>query len=614
MNTPKRATSHPTTCSPLNLISLKLIKHGALGLALAAFLPLSACQHTTAPAKPEAVQVAEHYLERDVRDDVFYFVMPDRFYNGDRSNDNGSKVHNISHGGLDLDFTRGFHGGDMAGIEQKLDYLKGLGITAIWMTPILRNKAVQLDGIAHHGYWIVDFTEIDPHFGTNEDLKSLIDAAHSKGIKVFFDIITNHTADVIKYKECHQENGDFLIDNDGNSLDHCEYKSLAQLAKGDSYTPFVPADEKDVKTPAWLNDPKYYHNQGDSTFRGESSLNGDFNGLDDLDTANPEVLTGMIEIYQNLIKEFKPDGYRIDTVRHVDLSFWQTFSPAIVEYAKQQGIPNFHVFGEVYDSNPKNLSLYTTEGKLPSVLDFGFQKAAADVFYYGKNPTAIQQLFAQDHLYNDEDSNVDVLMTFLGNHDMGRTGYFLNQAEQQGQIPASSADKLQRSILSHAFMFLSRGIPVVYYGDEQGFTGDGNDIYAREDMFESKVESYNDNILLGTTKTTANDNFDTHHPLYKSIAQLSTLRKSHPALRRGVYQDAYYNENAGMFAFYRTDNESGETLLAVFNTGDQAASIQLSLSGKSLTSLSEHGHLNVKDDTASIELERLSYTLYRVEK
>ena len=118
--------------------------------------------------------------------------LPDRFNNGDVSNDSGAPKGSISHGGLDTTSKWAFHGGDMAGIEQKLDYLKSMGITAIWMTPILRNKAVQKGGFAHHGYWIVDFTEIDPHFGSNADLKRLIDTAHKKDIKVFFDIITRY--------------------------------------------------------------------------------------------------------------------------------------------------------------------------------------------------------------------------------------------------------------------------------------------------------------------------------------------------------------------------------------------------------------------------------------
>jgi glycosidase len=567
----------------------------------------SAGRGSKVPAKPIS-DIYQDYLHRDVRDDIFYFVLPDRFYNGNPSNDNGSITQQISAGGVELTHPRGFHGGDINGIEQKLDYLQNLGVTAIWMTPLLRNKAIQSDGIAHHGYWIVDFTEIDPHFGSNADLKQLINAAHLRGIKVFFDIITNHTADVIKYQECHQASGEFIASNT-----HCEYKSLDKLAKGDSYTPFIPEGQSEVKVPSWLNDPRYYHNQGDSTFKGESSLNGDFNGLDDLNTADPAVLAGMIEIYQNLIKEFKPDGFRIDTVKHVDLSFWQTFSPEIVSFANAQGIPQFHVFGEVYDPDPKVLSLYTTEGQLPSVLDFAFQQTAADIFYREKSPLLAQQLFAQDALYQDSDSQADLLMTFLGNHDMGRTGYFINQA-----APTMSAeDKLQRSILSHAFMFLSRGIPVIYYGDEQGFTGDGNDIDAREDMFSSKVASYNDNTLLGSQATTADDNFDNNHPLYKAIAQLSHLRKQHVLLRRGEYQERFYQADKNIFAFARLDPKTDEELLMVFNSGEHAQTMTLSTEGKIyrlLTSwpapITAASNADNTATTLTVTLPRLSYAIY----
>lgn len=542
----------------------------------------------------------ENYLLRDVRDDVFYFVMPDRFNNGDKSNDYGAKNGGISAGGFNPESNRGFHGGDMQGIEQKLDYLQGMGVTAIWMTPILRNKATQSDGVAHHGYWIVDFTEIDPHFGSNDDLKSLIAAAHKKGIKVFFDIITNHTADVVKYEECHHANGDFKTES------HCLYKSLHQLAEGDDYTPFVPLNEKTVKVPVWLNDPQFYHNQGDTTFKGESSLNGDFNGLDDLDTENPKVLQGMIEIYKNLIKEFKPDGFRIDTVRHVRLPFWQTFSPSIMAYAQEQGIPNFHIFGEVYDPDPAQLSRFTTEGKLPSVLDFGFQQAAADVFYRKRNPQAIDALFAQDDLYTDEDSQADLLMTFLGNHDMGRTGYFI----EQGVPDANVQEKLQRSILSHAFMYLSRGIPVVYYGDEQGFTGDGNDVNAREDMFPSLVATDNDNILLGSDKSTADDNFDPQHPIYRALSDLAQLRYQYEALRRGHYESRYFNEDSMMFAFARRLPQ-GKEYLVVFNASTKTTSISMAAQSNHYTGLVEATEFNVSDNMIKVTVPALSFALYQ---
>ena len=545
-----------------------------------------------------------NYLTRDVRDDVFYFVMPDRFNNGRPDNDEGSKKYAISRGGLDKTSKWAFHGGDVAGLEQKLDYLAGMGITAIWMTPILRNKAVQKDGFGHHGYWTVDFTQLDPHFGTNQELKSLIDTAHSKGIKVFFDIITNHTADVIKYRECHNDDGSFK-----QGLKKCEYKSLAQVAEGDKYTPFVPEAEKGQKYPAWLNDSQYYHNQGDTTFKGENSLYGDFNGLDDLNTEHPKVLSGMIEIYQNLIKQFKPDGFRVDTVKHVQLPFWQEFTPAIVDYAREQGIPNFHVFGEVYDPDPKVLSVFTTEGKVPSVLDFGFQSAAADVFFAGNSPLVIKELFAQDHLYNDHDSNADVLMTFLGNHDMGRPGMFINQHPDSAQM--SDEEKLQRTILAHAFMYFSRGIPVVYYGDEQGFTGDGNDVDAREDMFASQVASYNDNDLIGTDATTAQNNFDSGHPIYRALKSLAELRQSETALRRGVFVPEYFVEDSALFAFSRQDAESGEKVLVVINSGTETASATINKS-ESISKIAGEGEAKQDNGKTTVSVPPLSYLLVKI--
>ena len=283
--------------------------------ALAGCSQPNVSESTTAQPQQAAADTTLSNPDRDVRDDVFYFVMPDRFFNANPDNDMGATDIPISRGGLDITSKWAFHGGDMQGLEEKLDYLKGMGITAIWMTPILRNQAIQAGGFGHHGYWIVDFTEIDPHFGSNQDLKNLIDAAHKKDIKVFFDIITNHTADIIRFKECHNDDGSFKGEQT------CEFKSTEQVKSGDKYTPFIPAGLEQIKSPAWLNDPKYYNNQGDSFWEGESAINGDFVGLDDLNTRLPEVVEGMIDIYKNIITEFKPDGFRIDTVKHVDMSF-----------------------------------------------------------------------------------------------------------------------------------------------------------------------------------------------------------------------------------------------------------------------------------------------------
>ncbi len=550
-------------------------------------------------SKPSAA-----YLTRDIRDDIFYFVMPDRFHNGNPENDQGDPSRPISFGGFDNTSKWAFNGGDMRGVEAKLDYIQEMGVTAIWMTPLLRNKAIQSDGFGHHGYWVIDFTEIDPHFGTNEDLRSLIDAAHERGIKVFFDIITNHTADVIKYKECHNEDGTFISGEPG-----CKYKSKADLASGDTYTPFILDNEKDAKVPAWLNDPKYYNNQGDSFWQGESAVHGDFVGLDDLDTANPEVVSGMTEIFKNIITEFKPDGFRIDTVKHVDLSFWQSFGPAIVEHAKSSGIPNFHIFGEVYDGNPAVLSKFTTAGKLPSVLDFSFHFNIKDALFHDKDVNRIGQLFDNDDYYRDADSSPDLLMNFLGNHDAGRVGLFINQ----GFADASKAEKLQRSVLGHAFMYMSRGIPVVYYGDEQGFTGDGGDVDARENMDPSLVAEYNDNVLIGTSRTTADDNFDQKHPIYQSLQKFAKVRSEHQALRTGIHQNRLIDNNKRIVAFSRIDKQEMREYLAIFNMSTETQKVALNVDSLSYASVIGN-KAKVSQGSLTTTIEPLSFVLLKADQ
>lgn len=552
----------------------------AAGLSL---LALSACNETriekadvpvvqneSADQTAKAAKLAP-YQQRDFQEEVFYFVLPDRFHNGDKSNDLGAAADDtkraLSRGGLDESHKGMYHGGDLAGLTEKLPYLDNMGITAIWLTPILRNRAMQSGTSGYHGYWILDFTEIDPHLGSNADLKNFIDQAHKRNIKVFFDIITNHTADVIKYKECHGEDGlGWLIEEEGED---CPFKSVEQLANGDKYTPIIPKGDETLKVPAWLNDVSLYHNQGDSNWVGESSLRGDFAGLDDVDTNNEKVTDGMIDIYKAIIDEFKPDGFRIDTVKHVNMEFWQKLSPALMSHAKAQGIENFFMYGEVYSFEPEALASFTTQGKLPSVLDFALQGALADALVNGKGTDSLAKLFAQDHFYQTnhqdvENTNANQLVNFTGNHDMGRFAYLLKQSEHN----YSETEQIQRNLLAHALIYFSRGVPVVYYGDEQGFVGDGGDQASRQDMMPSKVSSYNDDDLLATDKTTADDNFDTNHLFYQTFAKYSELYQQYPALRFGQQTTLYSQSEPGIFAIERDHSLVGvqQKLMVVFNT------------------------------------------------
>src|SRR6266508_4603046 len=150
---------------------------------------------------------AGHSLRAPLTGENFYFVMADRFENGRTDNDLGGLPADRLQSGFDPTHKGFYHGGDLAGIRQRLGYIRGLGTTAIWLTPSFKNRAVQLEdgpSAGYHGYWITDFTQIDPHLGTNAELAALIREAHGMGMKVFFDIITNHTADVIDYEEAHR--------------------------------------------------------------------------------------------------------------------------------------------------------------------------------------------------------------------------------------------------------------------------------------------------------------------------------------------------------------------------------------------------------------------------
>lgn len=485
---------------------------------------------------------------RVIEDEVFYFVVTDRFHNGDTANDTGGLEGGIRLHGYDPTRIRHYHGGDLKGLTEKLPYLKNMGITAIWLTPVFKNIPMQGESASYHGYWITDFTQVDPHLGGNEALTDLVNSAHRAGIKIFLDIVINHTADIIRYHECHRPDGSAKPGTLQNGL--CPYRSLSQAADN-PYTPFIPSGSENIKSPTWLNNIEYYHNQGDSTFAGESSLNGDFYGLDDVKTEHPHVVAGMIDIYKYWIDEFDIDGFRVDTVKHVNLDFWQQWVPAIKSHAEKAGKNDFFIFGEVYDGDPRNLSRYTTEGKLDSVLDFGLYFALRDVVANNEGTDRLTRLFSSDDLYRDNDSNAYQLMNFTGNHDAGRLSEFIKRANPD----ARENEILARLKLANAIMFFARGVPVIYYGDEQGFISDGDDAHAREDMMPSQVASYNDNDLIGTDATTADDNFNTAHPLYIDIAAKSKLLRDHPGLRRGKQAVHHSSNQPGLFVFSRINKK-----------------------------------------------------------
>ena len=550
---------------------------------------------------PAWAQQTSSFRARTPEQEVIYFVLPDRFDNGDPSNDRGGLTGDRLVTGYDPAHKGFYHGGDLKGLTRKLDYIQGLGITAIWFAPVFKNKPVQGpkgdESAGYHGYWITDFTTIDPHFGTEAEFKGFVDAAHARGIKVYMDIIVNHTADVIQYREggdyAYRSKADYPFSrrggvggaaiNSGFLGDHVG--TAANWAKltdpSFAYTPFVPKAEERVKTPAWLNDPIYYHNRGNSNWVGESSLYGDFVGLDDLATEHPRVVAGFIDIYGGWIDRFGVDGFRIDTARHVNAEFWRAFIPAMQRRAKARGIPNFHIFAEVAtgDVDPALLARWSHNADLTAPIDMAFAAAAQRVVSGKAGTEVLARMFEDDPIYKGGEKAALRLPTFLGNHDFGRFAMFVKQAN-----PGISQDELlARTILGHAMMLTLRGVPTIYSGDEQGFVSDGNDQLAREDMFASKVAVYNDNDLIGTDATTAQDNFDVRHPLYRLIAELSAVRRSTPALTGGLQKVRAFSDKPGLLAISRFDPKTGREVVLAFNTSDKPIMNRIAVDPRSLS-------------------------------
>ena len=558
-----------------------------LGLALAVPSGAAGAAESPGAVGRHPAGYAQHAPRPGVTDEDFYFVMGDRFANGDPGNDEGGLTGDRLTTGFDPTAKGFYNGGDLEGLRSHLDYIQGLGTDAIWLTPIFKNKAVQLEdgpSAGYHGYWITDFTTVDPHLGTNQDLAALVEDAHDRGMKVYFDIITNHTADVIGYEEgdrtayvskdavpYRDAAGDPFDDRDPAQIGD-PFPAL-DPATSFPYTPVLDPGEQDLKVPAWLNDVTNYHNRGNTTFTGEDSQYGDFFGLDDLFTEKPEVVNGMIDIYRTWVEDFDIDGFRIDTMKHVDDVFWQRFGTRIQQLAAADGNPDFFMFGEVAldgsDAAAKAFtSHYTTFDRMQAILDFPFQDAARGFASRSTDNRSLARFFANDDWYTDHDSNASSLPTFLGNHDMGRIGHFL-KADNPG---ADDAELLSRDRLAHELMYFSRGNPVVYYGDEQGFTGDGGDQLARQTMFASQVPEYQDDDQIGTDRTGADDNFVTDSPMYRSISRLAALTARHPALRNGAQQVRYASNGPGIFAFSRVDRRHAREYVVALNNSEDPAS------------------------------------------
>jgi glycosidase len=499
-------------------------RKSTLALFVAVFLSLSTISFGANVISPKV----------GLSQDLIYFVMPDRYKDGDKKNNDN--------GGFNTSLTAFYHGGDLKGLtgtcepgDDGLARIKSLGFTAVWLTPLVTQQEAIGAGSGYHGYWGVDFLNVDPHLGTNADMLEFSKCAKKLGLKIVLDVVTNHTGDVIKYL--------------GNS-------------------PYIPAEFKNLKNPAWLNDLNNYHNVGDvgrCWGNGNCTKLGDFYGLDDLATEKPVVYKGWADVYGRWISKYGISAFRVDTARHVDDKFFKNWSPLIKTTAKKSGIKDFTIFGEVFDYSTLNLMTYVRQNKIETVLDFPFQAKATEYASGYSNAPTLSALFENDDYYISAQSSPSNLVTFLGNHDVGRVGYIIANKRIQ---PVDQL--LPRTNLANALMYFSRGIPVVYYGDEVGMTGSnsGKDQFARQDMFKTDIELWKNETRVGGLPIGDGDAFSatSQSPVANYLIKLAEIRKSNPALANGPMLERY-SKNA-LYVISKKDVVQNREYIVAFNNSD----------------------------------------------
>ena len=539
-------------------------RKSTLALFVAVFLSLSTISFGANVISPKV----------GLSQDLIYFVMPDRYKDGDKKNNDN--------GGFNTSLTAFYHGGDLKGLtgtcepgDDGLARIKSLGFTAVWLTPLVTQQEAIGAGSGYHGYWGVDFLNVDPHLGTNADMLEFSKCAKKLGLKIVLDVVTNHTGDVIKYL--------------GNS-------------------PYIPAEFKNLKNPAWLNDLNNYHNVGDvgrCWGNGNCTKLGDFYGLDDLATEKPVVYKGWADVYGRWISKYGISAFRVDTARHVDDKFFKNWSPLIKTTAQKSGIKDFTVFGEVFDYSTLNLMTYVRQNKIETVLDFPFQAKATEYASGYSNAPTLSALFENDDYYISAQSSPSNLVTFLGNHDVGRVGYIIANKRIQ---PVDQL--LPRTNLANALMYFSRGIPVVYYGDEVGMTGSnsGKDQFARQDMFKTDIELWKNETRVGGLPIGDGDAFSatSQSPVANYLIKLAEIRKSNPALANGPMLERY-SKNA-LYVISKKDVVQNREYIVAFNNSDtdEIVTVTTATSGGDWTQILGTTKVEAKLNVLSFNVPALS--------
>jgi glycosidase len=444
-------------------------------------LLLAACA-PSAPSRPDLA---------DWRDRVIYEIVTDRFANGDPGNDTIDGVGPMP-GALDR-----WQGGDWRGIRDHLDHVQRLGASAIWISPIVRNVPRMDVADGYHGYWAAEPTELEPHFGTLDDLLDLVASAHARGIAVIVDIVPNHVGRVFDY----DLNRNGAVDAGESLPPFADAAYDAPLLW--SFTPHLFAEDGSLL----VLDATHFHRRGIGDLGVPIQRRyGDFpDGLRDLDTESEAVIAAEIATYAHWARVTGVDGFRIDAVPHVDVAFWPRFASGL--RAALAGVPHFYLLGEVFDQNAVIASYTSPDGSIDGAFDIPlWEQVVSSVVLGGHAPADGLRALSTDRAMfrtTGQPGGVGLdpwqaRVSIVDSHDLPRV--------HAGTDPFAADQAI-------VLQYMVDAIPCTYYGTEAELTG-GEPPADREPMWES--------------------GWDESTPTFALIHRLAELRRAHPALRRGA--------------------------------------------------------------------------------
>ena len=491
---------------------------------------LTACQPTEggssdASAVAEPTTMEEYYgTLAPFASESVYFVVTDRFVNGDPSND--QREQGGAHRTFDIPLPAcdgvvgniGYLGGDFRGLLDNADYIREMGFSAVWITPIVENPDEAFTGgdeinctsflsdrgkSAYHGYWGTNFYRVDEHLPSEGlGFAELTAGLKAKGLKTVLDIVGNHGSPAWTMPNTQPGFGQLFAADGSLIADHQN----------------LPPEQLD---PA--NNPlhAFYNDKADLA------------QLSDLAAGNPAVMDYLVGAYEQWIDQ-GAYAFRVDTIRHQPLEFWREFADRI-----RKTRPDFFMFGEAFDFDAAKIAPHTwDENGRYSVLDFPMKKAMQDVFEKGGD---FAELASTLHLTDGPYQNPYELTTFYDNHDMPRMN-----ASDNGFIDA------------HNWLFTARGIPVIYYGSESGF------------MRGRAEHAGNRNYFGAEGIATARES-----RIRERLGRIAKVRAGTPALQRGLQLDiAISGDRAAFYRVLQTGSNI-QTALVLINKGDQPAEFSL---------------------------------------